>query len=386
DGLAESVPAAPILLALNYRPEYRHDWGSKTYYRQLRIDPLPSESAEVLLSSLLGSDSSVAPLSPLLIGRTEGNPLFLEESVRTLVETGMLAGARGAYRLVKPLEAVTVPANVRAILAARIDRLGDEDKRLLQAASVVGNDVPFTLLLAVAGADEDAVRRALGRLQAAEFLYEARLFPEPEHTFKHALTHEVSYGSLLTDRRRALPAALVDTIERLYAGRLDEHVERLAHHALRGGLHGKAVTYLRQAGDRAAARSASQEAVSLFEQAVPLLEELPETPDTLAERADVHLGLGTTLTGIKGIGAPEVEAAHRRAYESAERLGDPIRLYQALWGLWFVHLGRGQYPAARELGNQLLEIAQRENDTGRLLEAHHALWATLVNMGDPLAA
>src|SRR5262249_11700548 len=214
----------------------------------------------------------------------------------------------------------------------------------------------------------------------------ARLFPEPEHTFKHALTHEVSYGSLLADRRRALHATLVDTIERLYAGRLDEHVERLAHHALRGGLHGKAVTYLRQAGDRAAARSASQEAVALFEQAVPLLEELPETPDTLAERADVHLGLGTTLTGIKGIGAPEVEAAHRRAYESAERLGDPIRLYQALWGLWFVHLGRGQYPAARELGNQLLEIAQRENDTGRLLEAHHALWATLVNMGDPLAA
>jgi class 3 adenylate cyclase len=216
DSLVESLPTAPVLLAVNYRPEYRHAWGGKMYYRQLRIDPLAPESADDLLAGLLGNDPSVEPLRPLLIRRTEGNPLFLEESVRTLVEIGALAGTRSAYRLVKGLDAVRVPATVQAILAARIDRLGGDDKRLLQAAAVVGTDVPYALLLEVAGFDEEVLRRGLDRLQAAEFVYEARLFPELEYTFKHALTHEVAYGSLLTERRQALHRDVVGAIERLY--------------------------------------------------------------------------------------------------------------------------------------------------------------------------
>jgi len=386
DSLVDGVPAAPVLLAVNYRPEYRHAWGSKTYYRQLRIDVLPAGSADELLDALLGPDASVGPVKPLLISRTEGNPLFLEESVRSLVEIGALAGARGAYRLVKPLDAISVPATVQSILAARIDRLAADDKRLLQAAAVVGKDVPFALLLAISELDEDVLRRGLAKLQAAEFLYEARLFPELEYTFKHALTHEVAYGSLLGDRRRGLHAAIVGAIERLNPERLDEHVERLAHHALRGEVREKAATYLHRAGDRAAARSANVEAAALFEQAIAVLNELPETPARLAETADVHLAVATTLIAIRGTGSPDVEACHLRARDLAERLGDPIRLYQALWGLWFVHFGRGHYPVARELGGQLLAIAKRDNDSGRLLEAHHSLWPTLTSMGDPLAA
>jgi class 3 adenylate cyclase/tetratricopeptide (TPR) repeat protein len=386
DSLVDSLPAAPILLAVNYRPEYRHGWGSRTYYRQLRIDPLPPESADDLLEALLGDDPSVAALKPLLIARTEGNPLFLEESVRALVETGALAGTRGAYRFVKTPEAVTVPATVQAILAARIDRLAPEDKRLLQAAAVVGKDVPFALVLAIADLDEDGLRRGLGRLQAAEFLYEARLFPELEYTFKHALTHEVAYGSLLSDRRQALHAALVGAIERIHADRVEEHAERLAHHAVRGHLPERAVQYLQQAGERAVARSANPEAVALFEQALAALAELADTVETQGRRADVLLALGAILTGIKGAGSPDVEGAHRRARELAERLDDPVRLYRALWGLWYVNYGRGQYAAALELGEQLLAIAQRDRDTGRLLEAHHALWPTLCAMGDLLAA
>ena len=386
DSFVDSLPAAPIMLAVNYRPEYSHAWGSKTYYRQLRIDPLPPESAEDLLDALLGGDASVVPLEPLLIARTEGNPLFLEESVRTLVETGALTGSRGAYRFVKPLDSVAMPATVQAILAARIDRLAGEDKRLLQAAAVVGKDVPFALLFAIADVDEDGLRHALGRLQTAEFLYEARLFPELEYTFKHALTHEVAYGGLVTERRRALHAALVGAIEHLHADRLDEHVERLAHHALQGQLRDRAAAYLHQAGARAAARYANREALTLFEQALPVLGELPESPETLARTTDVRLALATTLTQTRGPGSPEAEASYLCARELADRLGEPTRLYQALWGLWYVNLGRGRYPSARELGEQLLVIAQRENDTGRLLEAHHALWPTLVAMGELTAA
>jgi class 3 adenylate cyclase len=205
DSLVESLPAARLLLLVNYRPEYRHTWGGKTYYRQLRIDPLPPESADELLEALLGTDVALGPLKQLLIERTEANPLFLEESVRALVETAALAGERAAYWLTRPVEHLKIPATVQAILAARIDRLAPEAKRLLQAAAVIGKDVPMPLLLGIADTPEHEVRAELTHLQAAEFLYETRLFPDLEYTFKHALTHEVAYGGLLHERQ-ARPA------------------------------------------------------------------------------------------------------------------------------------------------------------------------------------
>jgi class 3 adenylate cyclase len=219
DSLVESVPAAPVLLLVNYRPEYSHAWTGKSYYRQLRIDPLPPESAEELLQALVGAGAELAPLKRLLIERTEGNPFFLEESVRTLVETGALAGERGAYRLIKDALAVQVPATVQALLAGRIDRLPAEEKRLLQAASVIGKDVPFALLRAIVEEGEGDLRHDLAHLQAAEFLYEAHLFPELEYTFKHALTHEVAYASLLRERRLALHQSILEALERRPAER-----------------------------------------------------------------------------------------------------------------------------------------------------------------------
>ena len=177
ESLVESLPTARLLLLVNYRPEYQHGWGSKTYYTQLRLDPLPPTSTEAFLQAILGDDPSLVPLTRLLIARTEGNPFFLEESVRTLVETGVLVGKPGAYRLVKPVDSLQVPATVQAVLAARIDRLPPEDKQLLQTAAVIGTEVPLALLQAIAELPEDALPRALAHLQAAEFLYETRLFP-----------------------------------------------------------------------------------------------------------------------------------------------------------------------------------------------------------------
>src|SRR6185436_6407267 len=223
DSLVDSLGSARLLLLVNYRPEYEHRWGSKTAYSQLRLDSLPAESAFELLAALLGPDPGLTPLTQMLVKR--GNPFFLEETVRTLVETGALAGERGAYRLTRPVEALQVPATVQAILAARIDRLSPEDKRLLQAASVVGKDVPFTLLQAVAEVPDEVLRQGLEHLQEAEFLYETQLFPDLEYTFKHALTHEVASAGLLGERRRALHAAVTATIERRHADRLVEHVE-----------------------------------------------------------------------------------------------------------------------------------------------------------------
>src|SRR5262249_12337938 len=219
DSVVESLPTARLLLLVNYRPEYQHGWGSKTYYRQLRIDPLPPENAEELLEALLGNNLGLGPLKQLLIERTEGNPFFLEESVRTLVETKALEVERGAYRLVRASQTLQIPATAQAILAARIDRLSFEDKRFLQAASVIGKDVPFTLLRAVAEGSEERLRLGLGNLQAAEFLYEARLFPELEYTFKHALTQDVAQRSLVRERRCALHRRVLQALEQQRAGR-----------------------------------------------------------------------------------------------------------------------------------------------------------------------
>ena len=192
DSLVDSLPTAPILLLVNYRPEYSHRWGSKTYYTQRRIDPLSPENATELLDGLLGEDAELAPLKQILIERSEGNPFYLEESVRMLVETESLAGESGAYHLTHPLEALEMPPNVKTILAARIDRLDVDVKQLLQAASVVGKDIPYEILQAVVELPENVLRRGLTDLKTNEFLYETRLFPDLEYTFKHAFTHEVT--------------------------------------------------------------------------------------------------------------------------------------------------------------------------------------------------
>ena len=207
----------------------------------------------------------------------------------------MLVGEHGAYRLTQPLDRLQVPATVQAVLAARIDRLSPEEKRLLQTAAVIGTEVPFPLLQAIAALPEDELHRGLARLQAAEFLYETSLFPEPAYTFKHALTHEVAYGSLLQERRRTLHAGIVEASETLYRDRLTDQVERLAYHAGRGEVWEKALLYSRQAGTRALARSANQEAVTYFEGALAALQHLPDSPDRRAQAIDLRFDLRMAL-------------------------------------------------------------------------------------------
>ena len=295
DALIDSLPGARLHLLVDYRPEYRHGWGGKTYYTQLRLDPLPPENAEELLQSLFGDGNDLQPLKQLLITRCEGNPFFLEQSVRTLIETQVLIGDRGAYRLAKALPSIQVPATVQAVLAARIDRLPTEEKHLLQSASVIGTDVPFALLNAIAELPEAALRHSLAHLQAAEFLYERSLFPDLEYTFRHALTHQVAYGGLLQERKRNLHARVVQAIEQRYPERLAEQVERLAHHAPLGEVWEKALVYLRQAGIKAASRSAHLEAVAYFERALEALERLPENRDRMEQAVDLRFDLRNSL-------------------------------------------------------------------------------------------
>jgi class 3 adenylate cyclase/tetratricopeptide (TPR) repeat protein len=360
DTLIQSLPTARVLLLVNYRPEYRHEWGSKSYYTQLRIDPLPRHSAEELLRLLLGDAGQLAPLKQLLIAQTRGNPFFLEESVRMKVEDGVLVGERGAYRLTKPVHTFRVPATVETVLAARIDRLAPEDKRLLQAASVIGENVPVSLLHAVAEMPESDLRDGLARLQAAEFLYDIRLFSEPHYVFKHGLTRRVAYNSLLHSRQHALHSRIVEAIERLYPERLGEHIEQLAHHAHEGELWERAASYLRQAATKAFARSANQEAVVWFERALEVLRRLPDTPGTRTEMVDLHIGLRNALTLL---GEHERTLGHlREAQALAEALGDRRRLGRALSFEVNALLLLGQHERAIESGGRARTVAEELGD------------------------
>jgi predicted ATPase len=295
DTLIESLPMARLLLLVTYRPEHQHGWGNKTYYTQVRLDALSPAQADAFLQALLGDDRGLTPLKHLLITRTAGNPFFLEESVRTLVESGALIGAPGAYRLAQSVPTIQVPETVQVVLAARMDRLTPEDKRLLQTAAVIGMEVPFPLLQAIADLPEEALHRGLAHLQAAELLYETRLLPALAYTFKHALTHDVAYESLLPEPRRALHGHTVDALEALVGEWLDEQVERVAHHALRGEVWHTAVAACRQAGEKALARSAYREAVGYFEQALTALPHLPETRARHEQALDLRLALRTAL-------------------------------------------------------------------------------------------
>jgi class 3 adenylate cyclase/tetratricopeptide (TPR) repeat protein len=368
DRLVESLPTTRLLLLVNYRPEYQHGWGSKTYYTQLRLDPLPPASAEEFLHALLGDAPSLAPLKQLLIARTEGNPFFLEESVRTLVETGVLVGEGGAYRMAQAIPTVQVSATVQAVLAARIDRLPPEEKRLLQTAAVIGTEVPLPLLQAIAELPEEALQHGLAHMQAAEFLYETRLFPEHEYTFKHALTHEVAYGSLLLERRRVLHARIVESLEALGGDQVAEvasgrglaQVERLAHHALRGEVWDKALVYCRQAGEKAMARSAHREAVWYFEQALSALPHLPEQRDMREQAIDLHLALRSALLSSGDLG--RILACLREAEALAEALDDPHRLGQVSVHL-STHFRRiGAYDQAIAAAQRALGLATAGGD------------------------
>jgi class 3 adenylate cyclase/tetratricopeptide (TPR) repeat protein len=380
DSLVESLPTARLLLLVNYRPEYKHGWGGKTYYRQLRIDPLPKESAEELLQALLGKDASLLPLKQLLIAQTEGNPFFLEESVRTLIETQALTGERGAYRLLKPVEGLEIPASAKAILAARIDRLAPEDKRLLQAASVIGKDVPFTLLQAIADEGEDRLRQGLGQLQAGEFLYEARLFPDLEYTFKHALTHDVSYQSLLHDRRRDLHRRIMQAIEQLAPERLTENVERLAHHAFHGEVWEKALTYLRQAGAKAFARSANREAVAYFEQALAALSHLPETRATIEQAIDLRFDLRASLFALMDL--KKAFGYIREAEQLARAIDDQHRLARVSVYTSHHFLVSGDAKEAHTFARGAHAISESLGDLSLRVAANLYYGATCIPLGD----
>jgi len=380
EALVDSLPTARMLLFINYRPEYQHPWGHKTYFREIRLDPLPPDTTDELLDSMLGNDPALQPLKRLLVDRTEGNPFFVEESIRELVEMKFLAGERGHYRLVKAAESLHIPNSARAILAARIDRLASEDKWILQAAAVVGTDVPFSLLKAIAGADEEQLRKSLGNLQAAEFLYETPMFPEVEYALRHALMQEVAYDSLVREQRRAIHSAIVDATEQLFPDRLAERVERLAYHAFRGEVWEKVLVYARQAGTKSVRRSSNLEAAAFFGNALDALARLAPVHRNQELAIDLRFDLRLAFMPL-GEFARTLEVL-REAQAMATELNDAPRLGRVAAGMTNLLWEMGEQDRAIEAGLRALAIADSLQDGTLRDMAHRYLGCSYHAIGD----
>ena len=380
DGLVDALPGMRVLMLVNYRPEFVHDWARRSCFRQIPVSPLPSAGAHELLDALVGTDDSTGDVKARLVLRAGGNPLFLEECVQALAVSGALDGRRGSYRLVREVDRLALPETVQAVIAARLDRLPEADRRLLQQAAVIGTEAPRSLLQRLAGLAEEALDASLGRLQAEEFLFERRARAQPVYAFKHTLTHEAAYASLLQQTRRELHARILAVIEEAAAPRTADQLDALAWHAIRGQVWDKAATYSRQAGALAADRSANRAAVAHFEQAILAIGRLPATPERRAEELELRLHIRNALfvLGEHGAIMDQLSQAEHLLVGIDDRSAHArILLHISGW-----HWQQGQHRRALAAGQRVLAIAGKGGD-GELADlARYRCGLALHGQGD----
>jgi class 3 adenylate cyclase len=371
--LADSIGTARILMLVNYRPDYSHQWNSKTYYTQLRLDPLGKESADEMLSALVGEGKDLAPLKRLITEKTEGNPFFMEETVLVLLDEGALV-CNGTTRLVKPLALLKIPPTVQAILAARIDRLSADQKDLLQTLAVIGTEFKLGLVRKVATKPGPELEPMLSELQLGDFIYEQPAVGDVEYTFKHALTHDVAYQAVLSERRRLLHGRVGAALESIYAESLDDHVAELAHHYARSGNPGRALEYCLRTVQQCLYRGSYAEGVAQFETGLEQLQKLPDDDRRAELELDLRNSVGFSQMVLKGFGSTEARKSSARAMELCQRPGiNWQKRSAALANEYALHLARADMRKAGEIATERLALAEEHGDEASIAQAEHLL-------------
>ena len=378
DKLVENARSLPFLMLVSYRPEIQHDWEHQTHFLELRLEPLRRVDALDLLDGHLGTHASLDPIKETLIERTDGIPFFLEECILHIIESGQLAGTPGDYSLHGALEDIAVPRSVHDVIASRIDHLPPLDKQVLVAAAVVGKDVSSGLLREIVALPPEDYAACIERLHHAEFIDEARLFPELELTFRHALIQEVAYGTLLRDRRRGLHGRIVEIMEVRYSANLDDQIERLAHHAIEGQLWDKSVTYCRQAGQKSLARSAANEAVEFFERALEIISRR-EGAIANGEKVDLLLDMADACYPLS-----QWDRANECIREASDLAveSEPHRVCRAHTSLALYKWTVGDLSSAKRSGERALEIARGSKDKWLQVHTTARLGAVCLDTGD----
>jgi class 3 adenylate cyclase/tetratricopeptide (TPR) repeat protein len=386
DLLVESMAGSQLLFMVNFRPEYQLQWSDKSYVQLLRLEALAYGNADEMLTAMLGESKTLLTLKQLIIETTGGTPFFMEETVQALFDEGALTRSNGSVELVKPLASLRIPPTVQTILAARIDRLRHDEKALLQTLAVLGREFVLSLARAVAGRSQEELEGLFGNLQLGEFVYEQPSISDTEYIFKHALTQEVAYNSILIERRKQLHEDVGRAIEELYAPSLEDHFADLAHHYSRSANQPKAVKYLSLAGAQAMARGALHQAVRNLESALALLKPFPEGQSRDQMELQILTALGTAYIAVRGYAAPQVGPIFHRARQLCERIGGPQERFAAVWGNFAWRIVRGEMDLSLELANEAIDHAKKLDDPGVWMEALFLMGVTLYYRGDFIGA
>jgi class 3 adenylate cyclase/predicted ATPase len=381
----DQASTAHLLLLLTFRPDFHPPWAMLSHLTQLTLSRLGRTQVEEMVKRITGGKALPTEAMQQIVSKTDGVPLFVEELTKMVVESGLLREAEGHYELTGPLPPLAIPATLQDSLVARLDRLTTV-KEVAQLGATLGREFSYEMLQAISPVDETSLRRALTKLVEAEVLYQRGLPPQARYLFKHALIQDAAYQSLLKSTRQQYHQQIAHVLEKQLPETRDAQPELLAHHYTAAGLIAQAIPYWQQAGQRAAQRSANVEAIAHLTKGLALLKIIPDTLERTQQELRLQIILGAPLMATKGWAAPEVGKAYTRARELCQQVGETSQLFPVLWGLWVFSLVRAELQTARELGEQLLTLAQSAQDPALLLEAHHALWVTLLYRGELLPA
>jgi predicted ATPase/class 3 adenylate cyclase len=381
DLLVDQGPTARILALFTFRPDFSPPWTGRAHLTQLTVNRLPRRQVMAVIRQVAHGKELPSEVVEQIVAKTDGVPLFVEELTKMVLESGLLQEREEQYALTGPLPPLAIPATLHDSLMARLDRLATV-KALAQLGATLGREFAYELLRAVSPWDETTVQRGLHQLVEAEFLYQQGLPPQATYLFKHALIQDAAYQSLLKSTRQQYHQRIAQVLEEHFADIVDTQPELLAQHFTAAGQNARAMPYWQRAGVRALRRSATLEAISHLTTGLEVLKTLPNSPERLQHELDVQIPLGRALTVTKGYAAPEVGHAYARARELCQQVGETPQLFPVLRGLWNFYLIRTELRTARELAEQLLQLAQRTQDPALLQQAHSAMAGALVHLGE----
>jgi class 3 adenylate cyclase/predicted ATPase len=380
--LLNSISGARILLLFTYRPEFVHSWGSRSYHGQINLNRFSNRESLIMVTHLLGEGDIDGDLEEFILERTEGVPFFIEEFVKSLKDLKVVAKRDNRFVAVKNLHDVALPTTIQEVIMARVDSLPEEAKKLLQMGSVIGREFDYNLISEVTGLDEQELLFRLSILKDAELIYERGIYPHSTCIFKHALTQDAAYQSLLSAVRKKYHATVASELEEHFPEKTWTQPEILARHFTEASLFERAVPYWRIAGEIAIRRSAHVEAADHFSRGLELLKTLPETTENLKQELALQIALYAPLAGAKGYGAPEVDSAYNRARELCEKVGEPSQLFLVLYGLWGHNFVLGKLKMVPKLAEQCLGVAQDIRDPALIMEACRMVAETALYRGD----
>ena len=371
----ERLRTLGVLLIVTYRPEFEPPWIGRPYVTALSLNRLGEREIAAMIDRVTGNKSLSHDLRQDIVERTDGIPLFVEEMTKAVLEA---AGERAKERAVAaiPSSSVAVPASLHASLMARLDRLGTA-KEVAQIGAAIGREFTHALLAAVVSKPEEELASALDRIVRAGLLFRQGVPPHASYIFKHALVQDAAYGTLLRAKRVELHARIARVLDQQFPDTKENNPEVIARHYTEAGLASEAIDYWQRAGNRAAKRSANQEAVAHFRRAKQLIESLPDRAAFAEQELQLLIALGPALMTTRSSAAPEIGSIYARAGELARLTGRMADLFPTIWGAWLVAFISGDFQAAKRLLDELFTIANTTKENALTLQAHHAAWPTL---------